>query len=263
MFDRIAKGLWWDHALTLIGGCTPVSPGCNNCWSAAMAHRFPKPMRSVELTKNGKWTGRTVCYPDRLALPLKIKKPTVFAVWNDLFHESVDFAFIREAFESFQRSEKHIFLILTKRPDRMMNFCSSYSITLKNVWLGTTAEDQDHADWRIPALLKTPAAKRFLSLEPLLKHIDLSDYLLKQQWGESNKIGLRPIASIPKGDIHWVICGCESGPRRRKTEWEWIELIQEQCQNAAVPFFLKQAELGGQVVKAPYKDFLQLPKVKS
>jgi protein gp37 len=123
---------------------------------------------------------------------------------------------------------------------------------LVNVWLGVTAENQEQADKRIPILLEIPAAVRFVSVEPMIGPVSLAGFD-----GKIYRPWLDTIAWTKA--IDWIICGCESGLRRRKTEWAWIRSLQEQCESAKVPFFLKQGELGGKVVKAPYDQYLQLP----
>ncbi len=93
MFDSISTGKYWDKPWSLLSGCTPCSSGCDHCWSASMAHRFHKreddymPRQSHPLTTDGKYNGTIILHPERLDIPLKRKKPTVWAIWNDLFWE--------------------------------------------------------------------------------------------------------------------------------------------------------------------------------
>lgn len=116
---------------------------------------------------------------------------------------------------------------------------------LPNVWLGVSVEDQKTADERIPLLLQTPAAVRFLSVEPLLSRVDLKFHL-----------GIDSNHDDLKGLVNWVIVGTESGPNRRVAKLEWIESIVEQCQAAGTPAFVKQIELNGKVEK----DIDKFPK---
>lgn len=111
MFDRIKTGQYWDQALTLVEGCTPVSPGCDNCWSAAMHHRF---ITDNLTDPKGKFRGIIRLREDRLALPLKVRKPTVWCVWNDLFHEDVPDKFIAAVLWTMAMCPHHIFIILPK-----------------------------------------------------------------------------------------------------------------------------------------------------
>jgi len=249
MWGRINKGLWWDKAWSLVDGCTPVSEGCEHCWSKTMNDRFKKRDFSKVTPR---W--------DRLEMPLKIRKPTVFAVWNDLFHEDAPGDFIRNAFQTMYKCPQHIFLILTKRPERALNILTSKAVIdniKSHVWIGVTAENQEQADRRIPILIQIPVMKKFVSVEPMLGPIDLytdkNNPLLKcKKCGDSGKL------------IDWVICGCETGQKRRYTDINWIRNLHDQCQAAGVPFFLKQMEIDGQVVKTPELDgrkWLEVPNV--
>jgi len=102
---------------------------------------------------------------------------------------------------------------------------------LSNVWEGVSVENQDAADDRIPLLFETPAAVRFLSMEPLLEQVDITEYLERDggRCGEDHET------------IDWVIAGCESGPGARTCDVAWLRSIRDQCAGARVPFFLKQA----------------------
>src|SRR4030067_337737 len=116
---------YWDKSWSLVEGCTPVSPACQNCWLKAMAHRFKTSIECedgscLELTDDdGNWMGDVILMKSRLDIPMKIKKPTVFAIWSDLFHERVPADFIIEAFERMEYCKQHTFLVLTKRPERI------------------------------------------------------------------------------------------------------------------------------------------------
>ena len=176
----ISKGRYWDLPWSLISGCTPCSPGCDHCWSAARAHRFkregePGHTSGILTDEHGCFNGAIVCHPERLSIPTRRRKPTVYAVWNDLFHEDVDVNFIEDALAVMTNCPQHTFLVFTKRSERLSKLmtkgCLRISRTdtwpIKNLWLGITVCDQQEADKKIPVFLQVPGGK-FLSIEPLL-----------------------------------------------------------------------------------------------
>lgn len=241
---------YWDKAWSIISGCTPVSPACDNCWLAGMEYRFdriPGLLQVVNGVREPKFGGNIICHPDRLDIPLKTKKPTVFAVWSDLFHPFVSADFIIEAFERMEHCEQHTFLVLTKRPERLESvlygqegkFYLGGGDYIPNVWLGTTVENQEMADKRIPELLKCRPFNLFLSIEPMLSKIDLrlTDIYFVNRIFETNR---HPIGT--------VIVGCESGYNARETKIEWIRDLRNQCLGGNVPLWVKQLKVNGKMV---------------
>ena len=224
------KGEVWNPTT----GCTKVSAGCQHCYAESVAERF--------------WDGRPFtdvqCHPERLDIPLRWKKPrTVFVdSMSDLFHKDVPFEFIAAVFAVMGLASRHTFLILTKRPRRMQSFWKVRKLLgskpLPNVWLGVSAENQETADERIPLLLATPAAVRFVSFEPLLGDIWLC--VCGKRAGSAYD-GTR--ADCPLHGAHpigWVIIGAESGAKRRPMEIYWMLHLIEQATGAGVPVFVKQ-----------------------
>ncbi len=203
---------------------------------------------------NLEWNDNITLCEYNLDLPLTIKKPTVFAIWNDLFHEDVRFDYIQKCYSIISQNLKHTYLILTKRPERVLKFnqwqAGADDISIahwqRNAWLGTSIENQKTADERIPVLLEIPAANRFLSIEPCLGNIDISNICITVGDGD-----VRPIA-----DIDWVIVGAESGKNKRECKIEWIINIVQQCKEAGIPVFVKQIHLNGKLVK----DINQFPQ---
>lgn len=171
------------------------------------------------------WTGKVRLIPERLEIPLRRKKPTTYFVnsLSDLFHESLDDDSILEVFRIMQDCPQHRFQVLTKRADNMRRFMAEWEGESiwdgppDNVWLGVSVESRDYLH-RIDDLRRTPAAVRFLSLEPLL--------------GDLGTLNLEGIA--------WVIAGGESGKEARPMDIRWVRSIRDQCAAAGVKFFFKQ-----------------------
>jgi len=247
---------YWDKAWSLVEGCTPVSEACDNCWLASISHRFhrvgePKNDIGVFTDDRGSFNGNVVFRPDRLNIPLKTKKPMVFAVWSDLFHEAVPDEFIFEALKvmitrlwtrTIPRTDfRHTFLILTKRPERLINMLEngannngvylSFYLAQDNIYFGVTAENQEQADKRISVLLQIPAAKRFVSIEPMLGPMNITEYVDIEKWYFSEYSMGKPL------DL--VILGGESGRNARPMHPDWVRDVRDQCQTAGVPFFFK------------------------
>jgi len=261
-------GQYWTETWNPVSGCTPVSEGCANCFAKDMARRFPRAhseehcgeCNGFERYDGGKCPNikpypfsRVLCHPDRLDIPLHWRKPrrALVCSMGDLFHPDVPDDFLRDVFTAIVNAPKHTYLLLTKRARCMGEFFMRWDERHRlaewpNVWLGVSVEDQATADERIPILLDTPAAHRFVSVEPALSWIDFH-------------------CSLDKADA--VIWGCESGPRRRPAPHDWARHIRSQCQPQKVPFFLKQASENedgtGRVVKMPELDgrvWNQLPE---
>ena len=242
---------WAEESWNPVTGCTKISPGCKNCYAEKMskrlAGRFGYPAADpFEVT----------LHPDKITEPLSWKKPRRIFVCSmgDLFHDDVLDRWIAEVFKiigmcwAAKDSRKdHIFMILTKRPERTRNFFRDWPLfeNLPNVWLGVTAENQEQADARIPVLLSIPAAKRFVSIEPMLGPVDLNDMLHPHNLGSfSSLTGIhnwgKPHKEKEYGTLDLVICGGESGPGARPVHTDWVRGVRDQCKEAGVPFFFKQ-----------------------
>lgn len=216
---------WTDYTWNPVTGCSKVSQGCKNCYAETIANRFwgdrkftdvqIHPERFDQIRMNDKkWDGKKV----------------FVCSMSDLFHPYVPFNFIADVFREFWYLPDTTFQILTKRPDIALDFFKSEANYLKfimpmdNVWIGTSCEDQATANERIPLLLQIPASVHFLSCEPLLGPIDLTEWL--------NECG----GSV----IDWVIAGGESGHGARPMHPNWVRSLRDQCATANVPFFFKQ-----------------------
>ena len=244
------KGRYWDRPWSLVSGCTPCSPGCERCWSAAMTKRF-KPyviegdMAMPLITDDGqRFNGRIITHPERLSIPLKRRKPTVYAVWNDLFHEAVPRKFQRAAILVAASHKQHTFLILTKRPQVMLEVVGNMP-AYATIYYGLTVCNQEEADQKIPTFLKVPG-KKFLSVEPMLGPIDLRKindtplYCLDAICGEQyiKHETNRSIADSFLG-IDAVILGGETGAGARPMHPDWVRSVRDQCEASGTPFFFK------------------------
>lgn len=272
--DRIDAGMYWGKSLYLVQGCTKVSKGCDNCWTEREYKRFSKNPMVVKHYPHGcNWKGRVRAIPENLEIPLTTKKPTVYSIWNDLFHDSIleltefewdmSFAgkvpntsskkrpFLFHVFHTFMRCPQHTFIVLTKREDNMRDWMKKWFKEMgfpapENVILGVSIEDQETADKRIPALLETQAFRRVVSFEPGLSKTDISKYLACKRYedepvcwhnGELN-CGMCGLDD-DNYYIDWVIAGGESGKNARPTHPGVFCSLQEQCSEAGVKFFFK------------------------
>ena len=228
-------------------------------WVLPYPKQYDKPFSTVQLM------------PERLDWPLRHKKPERIFVdsMSDLWHEDVPDAFITDVFAVMALATWHTFLVLTKRPERMREFIAGplrhemgrpYTVEevragepagrhyqsvptwpIPNVWLGVSVENQAAADERIPNLLATPAAVRFLSCEPLLGPVDLTAVLggtLDALAGDRKTTSGEVFAG--GHGIDWVLVGGESGPRHRPMNIAWVESLVKQCKSAGVAVFVKQ-----------------------
>lgn len=238
---------WTNKTWNPVTGCSKVSPGCAHCYAETLSLRYGY-SKLPWLPKNA--DQNVILHPERLEAPLKWRKPSMIFVnsMSDLFHENVPDAFIASVFQVMADAKQHTFQVLTKRPERMATFLDSkeglgcvaeatgYPYPLPNVWLGVSVENQYWADKRIPLLLNTPAAVRFLSCEPLLGPLNIKPYFYACSGCGDSPCDCKGVA------IQWCIVGGESaGPKRRYMNLDWARAIRDQCLATGVPFFYKQS----------------------
>lgn len=268
---------WTDATWNPITGCSVVSAGCKHCYAMKLAgtrlQHHPSRAGLTHDTKNGPvWTGEVRFNEQWLDQPIRWKRPRMVFVCAhaDLFHESVPDEWIDKVFAVMALAPQHTFQVLTKRAARMHKWASrvselvsamnsgDYRITdefphlassfahpqgeqnwpLPNVWLGVSVEDQAAADERIPLLLQTPAAVRWISAEPLLGPVQLDN--IQHGSGETwNALHCEP-EDTPNTIVDWVVVGGESGPGARPMQPEWARSLRDQCATAGVPFLFKQ-----------------------
>lgn len=245
---------WTDATWNPVWGCTPVSPGCDHCYAETLvngrlAHLHPGGFGVVRLR------------PEQLDKPLRWRRPRRIFVnsMSDLFHDDIPDEYIARVFAVMATAWNHTFQVLTKRHGRMRSLLNSpefwelfdrescgipdwaprwpdhefipighnYHLKtgpLSNVWLGVSVENQQWANIRIPALLETPAAVRFLSCEPLLGSVSLF---------ANTRIDTGTL-------VDWVIAGGESGPKARPMHPEWARGLRDECVEHGIPFHFKQ-----------------------
>lgn len=279
MSDR-TKIEWADATWNPLRGCSRVSEGCRNCYAERTAARFSGPGLPYEglATKDPpRWTGDVRLIEDKIGDPLRWRKPRRVFVnsVSDLFHEAVPDAWIDEVFAVMALSPQHTFQVLTKRPERMRRYLKdesqerrdargaaaarlrpdtpleSLQWPLPNAWIGVSVEDQETADHRIPYLLDTPAATRFVSAEPLLAPVNFRQ--IRTSLVEINALNgdhgvQRPLAGRSDLRIDWIIVGGESGPGARPFDIRWATEIVADCRDYGVACFVKQ--LGSRPVRA-------------
>lgn len=209
---------WTDATWNPLRGCKKISPGCKNCYACTFAERF----RGVPAHPYEQGFDLRLV-PEKLTEPFTWSSPKMVFVnsMSDLFQDGVPDDYVRKVCRVMQSANWHTYQVLTKRADRLnllLNGKLRPFAKLKNIWWGVSVENRKHGVPRIAQLADTPAAVKFLSVEPLLEDI-----------GQVDLTG-----------IDWVIVGGESGPRARPMKKEWVEPIRMQCEEADVAFFFKQ-----------------------
>jgi protein gp37 len=208
---------WTDATWNPTSGCTKVSPGCDKCYALRFAERF----RGVaghyfeggfDLTLRPKMLDR----PDEWRAPKRIFVNSM----SDLFHAAVPDAYIDRVFERMEHIDRHVYQLLTKRPERMRRYIRRRydgGPVPAQIWLGVSVENNAYA-WRADMLRSVNAHVRFLSVEPMIG----------------------PIDHVDLNDISWVIVGGESGVRYRPMSIEWVREVRDRCITMNIPFFFKQ-----------------------
>jgi protein gp37 len=293
-----SAGRTWNPA----SGCSKVSPGCGlprfegdktgGCYAETIARRFA----GSKAFPNG---FAVTLHPERLTDPLRWRTPTRVFVnsMSDMFHDEIPELFIAKVFAVMAATPQHSYMLLTKRHARMRSLLRSpafaeqcdiefldltvnrhpklarkrWSWPLENVMLGVSAEDQHWAEIRIPALLETPAATRFVSLEPLLGPIDLRNLktrsVVMDALGGDVRTDRGEIYASTPAVLDLVICGAESGPARnaRDMDVDWVRSLRDQVAGAIeVSFFYKQDAVNGKKIPTPVLDgkvWVEMPRM--
>lgn len=287
---------WTETTWNPVTGCSKVSPGCAHCYAETLTRRYAGAAGWPETFLP--WTPENaeqnvVIHKDRIHQPSRWIKPRMIFVnsMSDLLHENIPDIYVEMIIDEMERASHHTYQVLTKRATRMreilqrrerrkLDYANAFALCPteemrtspaakdarkraeagppKHIWWGVTVENQRWADERIPILLDTPAAVRFISAEPLLGPLDLKPYLYCQCNAWSRRAAMRqeqrdnePIhsATCPISangsyrKLGWVIIGGESGPHHRTFDPEWARDLVRQCRDAGVPAFMKQ--MGG------------------
>jgi protein gp37 len=248
---------WTDTTWNPLAGCTRKSQACRQCYAESATADSARDggwgQGFAELGEAGPaWTGKIALREDRLAFPLGLEKPCRIFVnsLSDVFHESLDKATIDTIFAVMAAAPRHVFQVLTKRPKTMQPYLGDAETParierrmaeigggatkiqawpLPNVWLGVTAENQKEADRRIPLLLQTPAAVRWIAAEPLLEALDLKP----GTWLKAGAADRH--ATTPKLD--WIVAGGEINAGATPCHPDWARGLRDQCARAETPFF--------------------------
>ncbi|WP_075594774.1 phage Gp37/Gp68 family protein [Novacetimonas hansenii] len=251
---------WTDHTFNPWVGCTAISPACDHCYAEAWAKRTGAPQ--LWLGERRRTSGTNWRQPlkwDREARDAGVRRRVFCASLADVFDNQVPHAWRRDLWALIAQTPHLDWLLLTKRPQNITKFlpdgqddAPAWGTGWHNVWLGATIANQVEAERNVPALLKVPAACRFLSIEPLLGEVDLLEWLdptgaccgcepdfrcqpcpSDADWRGTEGEGFDPC-------INWVIVGGESGPHARPMAQDWVSELQEQCEKYGIPFFFKQ-----------------------
>ena len=204
---------WTELTWNPVTGCNKVSAGCKFCYAERMAKRLQA--MGVDQYKNG---FKLSLAPQTLSMPYNWKKPKIIFVnsMSDLFHKDVPLEYIQRVFKVMNETPQHIYQILTKRPERLLELDKEL-LWSKNIWMGVSVENEK-VNYRIDLLKKCSSNVKFISFEPLI--------------GSVGKVNLKK--------IDWVIVGGESGPGARKIEKKWIIEIFKEARKVGASFFFKQ-----------------------
>jgi len=231
-----SKIAWTDNTFNPWVGCLRVSPGCDNCYAAAIDKRFGGTRWDgddlPERTSAANW--KLPLRWNRKAEKLGIRTKVFCASMADVFDNRVPEKWRTDLFELIKATPNLDWIILTKRIGNVKKMLpADWGRGYQNVWLLVTVVNQKEADRNIHKLLDTPAKIRGLSIEPQLEEVNLNKFI---------------------AHLDWVICGAESGPNCRPFELNWARALRDQCQETGTAFFYKQMIKNGKKIETPELD---------
>lgn len=296
---------WTDHTFNPWEGCTKVSPGCLNCYAETRNSRWnggtspnwgkgaPRRRTSVKNWNEPLKWNKQAAFANAALLGEEIRPRVFCASLADWLDDEVPIEWLADLLQLIHKTPNLDWLLLTKRPENwrkrlekvlavfhdrqgtydqdtrfwLEDWLEQIGITAspKNIWIGTTVEDQTRANQRVPQLLEIPAKVRFLSCEPLLDLVNLvpsgalgcncpdqeqPDGTLEARCSGRCAFYRHSIDKMRR--IDWVIVGGESGQDCRPFNPDWARSLRDQCKNASVAFFMKQ--MGG-----TRKPFAEIP----
>lgn len=240
---------WADDTFNPWIGCTKVSPACDNCYAERLNLRFSQGenwgAHALRKRTSGAYWRKPIMW-NRQASASGRRRKVFCASLADVFDNKSPEGARADLWRLIKETPLLDWLLLTKRPQNIKKMLpDDWENGYSNVWLGTTVENQEEADRRVPALLSVPASVHFLSCEPLLAHVDLTrinfeDTVIIDALDGTAGVPVPHAKGVSK--IDWVITGGESGPGFRPADTEWYRSLRDQCAAANVPFFFKQYE---------------------
>lgn len=271
---------WTDHTANFWWGCMKVSAGCANCYAETWANRWGKQIWGPASTTEREYKKAAWVDVPRWNAQAKadgVRRRVFVQSMADFFEDHPQvLPWRNKALRLMAECTSLDFQVLTKRPENIVQMLPTdwrphkWGRIPDHIWIGTSVENQEAADKRIPELLKVPAKVRFLSCEPLLGPVDLElipGALYGKGWPDTTRgrggIGGQAITFDP-GGIDWVIAGAESGHAARQMDLDWVRGLRDDCLVAGVPFFFKQMLVNGKKVGLPELDgrqWAQMPEV--
>jgi len=234
---------WTDATFNPWIGCTKVSPACDNCYAEDYARRYkivewgnnPRKRTSIQNWNNPRrWQRKADEFEQEHGRPRFV----FCASLADVFDNQVPDDWRSDLFDLIRECDRLVWLLLTKRPQNIAKMLpADWGDGWRHVWLGTTVEDQKRANMNIPPLLAVPAARRFLSCEPIVGPIDVGTAI---RCAGCPECGSKSWGCGASTKLHWIITGGETGAEARPADPEWYRHLRNQSVAQGVPFFFKQ-----------------------